>query len=253
MQLSASRLKWIISLQQKKFREEHRVFVAEGKKVIGDLVENGWIPQYIVTGPELQDWADDRLGSTTDIAVADAMQMKKASGLSTPPGILAVFPVPLSSDEISWTAPVCLLLDGIGDPGNMGTILRTAHWFGVRDIFLDHHCTDPFAPKVVQATMGSLAKVRLHTVADSLALAAEARSKGVDICFADMEGTDYRSLQRKDPLLLVLGSESHGVSEVWRAQAAFVASIPPADLSDHPDSLNVAVSASVLLSHFCCR
>jgi TrmH family RNA methyltransferase len=254
MQLSASRLKWITSLQQKKFRDEERVFLAEGKKVIGDLVKNGWKPQYIVVEEGKEELFPEVKAWNAEIAAADAIRMKKISSLATPPGIVAVFPLPdARPEEAELSSPVCLLLDGIGDPGNMGTILRTAHWFGVTEIFLAHHCTDPFAPKVVQATMGSLAKVKLYTISDDNAFAERVKQKGMPVCVADMAGKPFREAAVQNSTLLVLGSESHGVSKDWKDRATTVLQIPPVHASDHPESLNVAVSAAILLSHLCAR
>lgn len=252
MQLSQARLKQLAALQQKKFRREAGLFVAEGQKVVGDLVQAGWMPEYVVTAPDQQEWARSLAGDTAELLTADERQFKKLSSLSTPPGMLAVFPIPqLMLEDAGLDGSVTLLLDGVADPGNMGTIIRTAHWFGVKEILLAGDCTDPFAPKVVQATMGSLAAVKLFTVKEPEILLKRLDGLKRPLLVADLGGISLTSLRPADytPCVLVMGSESHGPGAVWREAASGCVHIA-AGSEDHPDSLNVAVSTGILLHHF---
>lgn len=244
--LSASHLKSLTALQLKKCREEELRFVAEGKKVIGDLVKNGAVIEELIIGPgaDMEDW--DFIPNV-QVYTATGVQMKKISSMKTPPDLVGVFSFTHPVLEEVELADVSLVLDGISDPGNMGTMIRTAHWFGIRNIFLLHHCTDPYAAKVVQATMGSLAAVTLVEPEDA-AFENWLYERGVTLLAADMAGEDYTGFKPVFPVALVIGSESHGVRDLWKQKAAHRLTISPADEHHHPESLNASVAAALLMS-----
>ena len=160
--LSKAKIKLIQSLEQKKKRREERLFVAEGPKVVGDLLpyfscrlliaENTWIAQH----PNVK---------ATEIIEVTNDELRKASFLKTPQEVLAIFELPDYSTPNEVVAnELCLALDDIQDPGNLGTIIRIADWFGIRHIFCSIGTTDAYSPKTVQASMGAVARVQLHYV-----------------------------------------------------------------------------------------
>ena len=160
--LSKPKIKLINSLLQKKQRDELGLFVAEGPKLILDLIPSFNCKILIAT----EDWLMSHPGIQADEIIGiQAEEFKKISNLKTPQGLIAVFEKPNYKWDIEQLSEnLSLALDDVQDPGNLGTILRIADWFGIREVFCSEHCADSFSPKTVQATMGALARVRVHVV-----------------------------------------------------------------------------------------
>ena len=162
--LSKAQLKLIKSLEHKKYRKETGLFVAEGGKTIGDLIACD-IPCKLIIAT--REWlAGHNIPHNVEITEVSNEDMKRASFLRTPQGVLAVFHYPSEEHDNSHpTRTLCLALDGIQDPGNMGTIIRIADWFGIEHIYCSPGCVDAFSPKTIQATMGAIGRVKIHTTA----------------------------------------------------------------------------------------
>ena len=162
--LSKSKIKWIHSLELKKNRDEQNLFVAEGMKLVSDLLPHLQCRFLVVCSPGF----DFNLYSNT---VAEAEQVtegeyKKITLQKTPQGVLAVFEKPADTwNEAEIYNSLSLALDDVQDPGNLGTIIRLADWFGIRHVFCSLHCADVYSPKTIQATMGAIAGVNVHYVA----------------------------------------------------------------------------------------
>lgn len=234
--MSAATLKLIRKLKQKKYRYKHELFIAEGIKVVQELLAEGLQPVHFFSVS-----TDVSIKNLTPELLSDK-EMKELSSLSTPPGLLAVFPFPHASVKES---NFCLVLDGVTDPGNLGTIIRTADWFGVHKIIAIEGTTDCFNAKCVQSTMGSLARVEVVYLSRENALS---NLKGYNLFGADMEGIDVASYtpSAAAKTALVMGSESHGYDPFWDAYVEKI-TIPRAENSK-TESLNVAVATSILLS-----
>ena len=161
MALSKNRIKYIHSLEQKKNRKADKVFLAEGPKLVGDLL--GHFPcQFLLATSE---WLSRNrpLSTVTDVTEVSEEELSRASLLKTPQQVLAVFRQPDEETDISVIShSLCLALDDVQDPGNLGTIVRLADWFGIEHIFCSPNTVDIYNPKTVQATMGGIARVRLH-------------------------------------------------------------------------------------------
>jgi len=248
MELSQNKLKYLTSLHQKKNREEEGVFFAEGLKVINDLIKFGFVPQLIAYNPDRIELKD--LGQThafCEYFTTTQVQDEKMSLLSTPPGLLAVFPKPKHVLDITvLKQSYVFMLDNINDPGNLGTIIRTAHWYGLTDLYISKGSVEVFGPKVVQSSMGSLAAIKVHVV-DSEDFIHQLHSAGIPIYLADMDGAEVGKSKLSTPLCLVLGNEANGVSNVWRNAAKGSLTIPPVKAGAHPESLNVSVSAAIFM------
>lgn len=245
MQLSQAKKKWIRSLALKKYRDEQKLFMAEGEKVLADLLRGGAVPQCVV----LQEGRSPAvsLPPQTEVYTCSARDMEALSTLSTPPGILAVFPQwAFDADLLSNPNPRWLVADGIKDPGNLGTLIRTAHWFGVQALVALNGCAELYNPKTIQSTMGSLGKVPVFYLdADSFFTAHAGR---VSFYGADLEGEPLPTFGRETSFALVIGSESHGLSAVSAANLSRKIFIPAFDAQNRPESLNAAVSAGIILS-----
>ena len=245
MQLSQAKKKWIRSLALKKHRDEQKRFVAEGEKVLADLLRGGAVPQCIVVqegrGHSLQ------LPPHTEVYTCTARDMEALSGLSTAPGILGVFAQwPFDTALLDAPHPRWLVADGIKDPGNLGTLIRTAHWFGVQALVALNGCAELYNPKTVQSTMGSLGKVPVFYLPADAFYAAHAGR--VTFYGADLEGEPLAAFGKETSFALVIGSESHGLSAVSAANLSRKIFIPASDNQNRPESLNAAVSAGIILS-----
>jgi TrmH family RNA methyltransferase len=245
MQLSQSIKKFIHALGQKKYRDEQKLFIAEGEKVIADIIGSGAIPKYVVY--ESSRNRTLHFPSATKQYECDAKEMQFISSMSTAPGVLAVFPQ-WGTDASVWEVenPRWLIADGIKDPGNMGTLIRTAHWFGAHAVVCINSCVELYNPKTVQSTMGSLGKIPvIHVVAEEFF----SKFSGKTIFFgADLEGERLNSIEPQKTFALIIGSESHGLSEIAAKHVAKKIFIPEYDALNRPESLNAAVSAGIILS-----
>ena len=263
--LSKAELKTLRSLHDAKGRTAEGSFIAEGLKVIEELL--GAFPcSLLIVSLALADEAKARLLHLAPKArpqrvevVPDSFDWGRISTLRQPQGALAVFALPatmatsaMAEGEVgagSTPAGLSLFLDRIQDPGNLGTILRSADWFGVQDVFLAPGTADPYAPKVVQATMGALARVRLHRVSDSLAFLRgyEGALLGT---FLDGEDLYMATLPpASSPHLLIMGNEGQGIHPEIASIVGRRLTIPayPRD-REHTESLNVAIATSLLLA-----
>lgn len=242
--LSKTHTKYIQSLQHKKSRDEAGMFVAEGPKVVLDLLTGGkFICREIFA---LQDWMDvhqNQLMKLTDAAlhvVAD-FELQKLSALSTAHEVLAVFEKikPLTNMDIS--SGLTLALDTIQDPGNLGTIIRIADWFGIRHIICSIGCADMYNTKVVQSTMGSLGRVNiLYTNLPEWLQ----QHKAVKIYAAALEGQDVKAVGKITSGILIMGNEANGISDEVMKLADEKINIPRIG---EAESLNAAVATGIIV------
>lgn len=245
MQLSQAKKKWIRSLALKKYRDEQKMFMAEGEKVVADLLRGGAVPQCVV----VQEDRDSRLTfpPRTEVFTCSARDMEALSTLSTPPGVLAVFPqFTVDSALLTQPHPRWLVADGIKDPGNLGTLIRTAHWFGVQALIALNGCAELYNPKTIQSTMGSLGKVPVFYLEAETFYTTYAGK--VPFFGADLEGNLLETFGKQESFALVIGSESHGLSAVSANHLSQKIFIPAFDAGNRPESLNAAVSAGIILS-----
>jgi TrmH family RNA methyltransferase len=239
--VSRSQLKYIQSLGQKKYRDEEGVFVAEGPKLIKELIESDVELMQVYA---LNEWIEGNKDLLKDISVTaiSEAELERISQLTTPNKILAIakkFEInePLIKDRIS------LVLDAIRDPGNLGTIIRIADWFGVSQIICSADCTDMYNSKVVQATMGSIARVNVFYT--DLPGWLKQRS-GVRVYAAMLEGKDVTKMSTIKEGLIIIGNESMGIDKEVLQCANEKISIPR---KGSAESLNAAVATGIILSH----
>lgn len=255
MKISKGRLQYISSLKQKKSRREHGVFVAEGSKCVCDTL-GAFSAELLVATPE---WLDNHrnilagkksLGED-NIFVASPAEMARMSSLSTAPEVMAVYYQPVPDIE-EWSEEIdlrlTLLLDGVQDPGNLGTIIRTADWFGIHHIAASSSTADLFNAKTVQATMGAISRVRM-IYTDLEALVDEHNRLPVYGTLLDGENIYDAALENRG--FIIFGSEGHGISEGMRrkiTQSLLIPSYPPGETTS--ESLNVAVASAITLAEF---
>lgn len=238
-------IKFIKSLHLKKNRYEHRQYLCEGEKILEELIQN--TPEYIDKIYATEEWISANKQLQLVPTIVSAKDMERMSGLSTPTTVLAVVNFPPSSSLTKLEQPIYLYLDKISDPGNLGTILRTADWFGFKQVFLSPSCVDIYSPKVIQAAMGSHFRIRTDIVAfDSLLQ----KLKFKTVMATAMQGVSIHSVTDMSDSLIVMGSESHGVSENIMKQANIKVTIPA---YGGAESLNVSVATGIILYQFTSR
>ena len=236
--VSKNQIKLINSLQQKKYRKLHNLFIAEGKKVIQELIEANFSLEHLFVTKE--NLFDKKFHSEL---ISDA-ELKKISALTTANDCLAVFKIKEVNSKSSTGLE--LALDNIKDPGNMGTIIRLCDWFGISKIVCTEETVDIYNPKVVQATMGSLARVEvLYTnLTDYL------KTADVAIFGTFMEGKNIYKTELPSQGIIVMGNEANGISAEIESLVTQKISIPRFGNLQQTESLNVATATAVILSEF---
>ena len=236
--ISKAQVKFVRSLQQKKYRDESGLFVAEGDKCVEELRKGFELVHLYREGEN-----------------ATRTEIEQMSGLRTPQGTIGVFKKSQISNLKSQISNLTLALDGIQDPGNLGTIIRTADWFGVRTIVCSLDTADCYNPKVVQATMGALARVQVHYVD----LPAWLNDQIVNIFGTLLDGRDMydviSSINRQSSIvqssIIVMGNEGNGISPAVRQLVTHPIRIPSYPKNaETSESLNVAIATAVVLAEF---
>ncbi len=239
-QVTAALLKDFLKLDQKKERNRSLTFAAEGRKTIQALMAMGHRPRWVAaTQYEWNLWQGDRgfKGFLLNHA-----QAEKMSFLKTAPGIVAVFDFPEEPPFPESLKEDIVIADGISDPGNLGTLMRTMHWFGIKQIWVTDGSADPFQPKTVQASMGSVGAMVIHRLSSK-----EARewleTRNIQPFVLRLEGSWQRP--PAGPKVWVLGAEAHGVGPDF--QNFGIGLRLPASTDAPPESLNVSVSFACLM------
>ena len=234
--LSKNQIKWVHSLELKKNRKKEGLFVAEGPKVVGDLLRAGYVARSIFSTterPNAQLITDDEL--------------RKLSFLQHPQEVLAVFEIPHNSSLFTLHSSLSLALDGVQDPGNLGTIIRIADWFGIQTIYCSEDTADCYNPKVVQATMGSLAHVHIiYTDLEALL-----QSVHCPIYGTLLDGQNIYQQQLSNEGIIVMGNEGNGISPAIRQLVTHKLLIPNYNTAgETAESLNVAIATAITCAEF---
>lgn len=248
--ITKQQIEIIRSLAHNKGREEAGCFVAEGEKIVFDLLQTSLHPVEIYCTAKIAVSAGLHVANIIPILVSEK-EMERISAFKNPSTILALFKIPSYQEVEQFSLDgLGLVLDGIQDPGNLGTIVRTADWFGISDVYCSPECADIYNPKCVQSTMGALARVRVHYTALT-ELTRKALHQKVPVYGTFMEGENLFQTSLDSPALIVMGSEGKGISSELVPLLTKKISIPayPAG-SNQLESLNVAVSAAVVCAEF---
>jgi TrmH family RNA methyltransferase len=244
--LSKAKIKEIRALEFKKYRDEQGLFVAEGNKLVSDMLhvfECDWL---IAHTPWM---ATQGNIPAKELVLAEENDIRKISFLKTPQDVLAVFRKPqYTLEEANPASQLILALDGIQDPGNLGTIIRLAAWFGIEHIVCNPDTADVYSPKTVQATMGALAHVKVHyTNLDDFLK----RNDSAHIYGAFLDGKNIYKSKLSQQGILVMGNEGNGVRpeiEALISERLFIPSYPP--IHNKTESLNVAMATAIVCAEF---
>jgi len=244
--ISKAKIKLIVQLKQKKYRELHNMFIVEGNRNVIDFLQG---ETSLIEIFATKNWIEGQNINTnkTRTNVVTFVELKKITALSTPSEVLAIFKLPdidfkghIDTDNIS------IALDNISDPGNLGTIIRTADWFGINKIYCSNNTVDAFNPKVVQATMGSLARVKVvYTNLNSL---LKNKPKNLPVFGALLNGTPITDIKPKTNGIILIGSEAHGISNELLPFITEKITIPSYNqsLNNKPESLNASIATAII-------
>lgn len=248
--ISKQNIELIRSLAHKKNREEAGLFVAEGEKIVIDLLKTDLALSHIYFTAEFGEFLPE-LPDKQSSSQISAKEMERISAFKTPSSMLAVFKIPPYQEVTTPSFDgLSLVLDGLQDPGNLGTIIRLADWFGIRNIYCSENCVDRFNPKCVQSTMGAIARVSVHYL-DLSWLLQEAEAQNVPVYGTFMEGENLYFTELASRSLIVMGSEGKGITPNLTAYLTKKISIPSFPQGNKAlESLNVAVSAAIVCAEF---
>ncbi len=241
--LTKSEVKYIQSLSQKKFRHEEGIYIIEGPKIVSEALHTKCVViQKIVA---LKEWLVSNSANTKgiDTEIVAVHELQKLSQLQTANQVLALVQMPMNHPFDFDKAAISLALDGIQDPGNMGTIIRIADWFGVKQIICSTDCADVYNPKVVQSTMGSIFRTSIHCTELHQWMQTHA-----DVVFygAALNGTPLKTHPPISKGVIIMGNESKGIRPHIMNMLTSKITI---EKSGDAESLNAAVATGILLSH----
>ena len=236
--LTKNTIKQVASLRQQKFRKELGLFVVEGRKMVEELLRSRFTVKALYATEACHDLFP-QAETVTEV------QMAQMSGQDTPPGILAVVSI-TETQALSSSPRFILALDGIANPGNMGTIIRTAEWFGIRDIVCSPDCVEVWNPKVIQATMGSIFRANI-VEADLTHFLPEQQRQGKAVYGALLEGENLFEMKDCKDGVIVIGSESHGIRKEVLPYLSHPITIPRVGASQ-TESLNASIAAAIIMA-----
>lgn len=239
--LSRNQIKFIRSLKQKKFRYKFKNYLVEGEKLVADMLSHSAeLIEYVLVDDS---YAGSFPGPSIEVYQTDQQSMQILSNMVQPQGIMALCKIPESYFSPEWN-PSCfsIYFDGIQDPGNLGTMLRSAEWFGIGQALIGAGTVDPYSPKSIQAGMGSHAYLHLYQ-SDRAAL----RDWPHPVLLADMDGENAYTFAWPDRGVLVLGNEGQGISAELMGAGSVKLTIPRVG-SARSESLNVSMACTVLMT-----
>ena len=237
--VSKNQIKFISGLQQKKQRLIHKMFVAEGVKVVQELLDADFELHQLYT-------TEDDFKSVNDSKklIVSAEDIKKISALATPSSCLAVFKIP-EQKEIKLSG-IIVALDSVRDPGNLGTIIRLCDWFGIQQLICSKETVDVYNPKVVQATMGSISRVNVSYINLEDCIA----KTSLPVFGTFMDGENIYSTTLPQEGIIVMGNEANGISKEVENNIQHRLAIPRFGSLQKTESLNVATATAIILSEF---
>ena len=241
--ISKNQIKFIKQLELKKYRQREGLFVAEGPKVVGDLMT-----RYRPTAVYATD--DYTPPCAAEVQRISDDELRKVSFLQHPQQVVALFPLPSHQmlPPSASTTELALALDGVQDPGNLGTIIRIADWFGINRIVCSEETADAWNPKVVQATMGSIARVDISYT--DLPAWIDQLPEGTPVYGTLLDGNDIYAQELSEGGVIIMGNEGKGLTEKVRRRVTRRLLIPSYRKDDTAESLNVAIATAIVCSEF---
>lgn len=251
--LSKNKIKLINSLDHKKYRETNKLFVAEGEKILREVLSSGYSVKILVINDTLlQSLPEELLEKPEEIITAKDSELSKISFLSSSSKGLAVIEIQDKAvEEKKITGQLSLVIEQLQDPGNFGTIIRTADWFGIRNIFCSHDCVDQYNSKVIQSTMGSFIRVNIQYCDLPKLLEKYSSEDNFPIYGSFLYGKNIYQEPLRQNGFIVIGNESKGISEQLSQLINHRISIPYYPANEKTiDSLNASLACAIICSEF---
>jgi TrmH family RNA methyltransferase len=250
--ISKNKTKFIISLQKKKVREVEKLYVIEGDKLVREFLAAGVPLKTLIAKPEfLSSLPEETSSFVGEIEDVSYEELKKISTLKSPHNAIAIVPMQETQLDLNTIfKDLCVAIDSVQDPGNLGTIIRAAAWFGIKYIICSSDCVDVYNPKVIQASMGALLHVNIyyHNLKE---LFISTQKEGINVFGTLLEGESIYTHKLDNKGIILLGNESKGVSEDIMPFVTQKIMIPKFSTARQGiDSLNVSMAASVIFSEF---
>jgi RNA methyltransferase, TrmH family len=240
--LSKSDIQLVKSLRSKKFRQKYNQFIVEGEKAVTELLQ-GNLKTVHVYGTQEWETLYLPLLKNVDFTKVKNDELERLSGFEQPNKALAIVEIPETKiNKTTWEQPLSIALDFVQDPGNMGTIIRIADWYGIQHIFCSPDCVDVYNPKVINATMGSYARVQVHYINLEQMLAPHA----LRLFACVMDGKPVYEITKAEKPIVIIGNEGKGISPAILALAKNKISIPR---RGGAESLNAAVATAVVVDN----
>lgn len=247
MELSKNKINLYSRLGSRKQREKLGLFLAEGEKCVSDTLPF-FETEAIIIMSDAEKGGMDAYAGLPVFTVSES-DMRKISQLQSLPDVIAVYRMPAAKplSESGLSQSISLLLDAVQDPGNLGTILRTASWFGIRQVILGTGCADPYNPKAVQSSMGAVGMIdfvqaNLDEVIDN--------HPDIPVCGTLLDGRNIYDAPLSSPAFIVMGNEGNGLSAELRRRVTMPLLIPSYAEGPHAESLNVAAATAITLAEF---
>lgn len=243
--ISKTTISFVRSLHQKKFRKEHKLFIVEGEKMVDELLASDYIIHSLYA---TEKWINSRLKKSKQLlSIVSDKVLEQLSALKTSNQALAVVHQPEKITGINLEEKYYLALDNISDPGNMGTILRIADWFDIDEIFYSNESVELFNPKVVQATMGSLFRIKAHEVHLEQMLSVNKTKFQLPVIGTVLNGENIFKQKLPSSGIILIGNESRGINIELQKYFTLAVSIPSFNSNLHSaESLNAAVAAGIV-------
>lgn len=246
--MEKSKIKLIKGLGTKRGRSDAGLFIVEGVKMVEELIASDFtVCEIFYT--ERCDISKITLDSGCVVQQIAPSQMERVSQLSTPSSILALVKLPQRKGAPLRKGELYMALDGVQDPGNMGTIIRICDWYGIRTIYASHESADIFNPKVVQATMGAITRVQV-VYCDLLELLSQASQQGITTYTTALDGGNIYDTELSKDGVIIMGNEGHGVSEAVQKASSAKLYLPSYPADNICESLNVGVATAITVAEF---
>ncbi|MCS6819398.1 MAG: RNA methyltransferase [Chitinophagales bacterium] len=241
--LTKTKIKFLHSLQQKKYRQLTNRFIVEGDKTVRELLSSSFETETIFAEPWWLNRYNSQIPRNVEVVEVSHEQLKAISAMPSPNGVLAVACIPEQTAITDCKGMLLLALDTINDPGNLGTIIRIADWFGVSTIVCSSECVDAFNPKVVSAAKGSLFRAKIQYTD----LNEFFRKMNKPIVAATLSGENLYKVNFPEDAILLIGSEAHGISADLYPHITHQVTIPGSGMAE---SLNAAVASGIILAEW---
>ncbi len=248
--LTKRELKYYSSLNKLKYRKIEQKFIVEGIKLVDEAINSNYDCEVIIASDSFAETHSDILNKykhSTIVQIIPENDFSTIADTKTPQGILAIMEIPLQRFIDETRDCTIVALENISDPGNVGTIIRTCDWFGIKDVIISSNSVDIYNPKVIRSTMGSLFHVNLHISENIIGTLKALQKNGKLILCADMNGESIYSITKDSSSVLVFSNEANGPTERLSEIADSIISIPK---FGDAESLNVATAAAVVISEF---